>query len=544
VAGAASTYWTSTGLGVGVTPETPLSLNANAGPSIQWLNSHSVAADAGISVFDDTAGTGLMVGSNLYITNGNVATRWNTGEESCGISFGRAGVLDFYTGGTGAVGSIRMKIDSSGHLTTGTAGGPSLRQAAASSSVPVFSFDNDTDTGYSRYGPNLLSLVTGGKQCVQIGNDRTTAPGHGLLAYWDDSEFTMNAGGAIASCHLFQNPTLTAGTAYTVTDAATVYIEAAPVGAGAGPVTITNPWAFWVDAGNSRFDGNVQTGTTGSWYLNTQAASATVPTLCPADDDTNTGWGADTADTLIGITGGTERLRLDANGCMGLGVTPYNYSFLRLGDFTSGGGDLHAERLLIDGTLTGANGDTQRLCNIDIMGGITTQSNSETIALVAQARFMEPSITKGTDTITEACTVYIGSAPTEGGSNYAFHVDDGASRFDSNILGGALAAVTGNLAGGFALGNGTAASAATADAVQLWAADAGGLAGHSGLHMRGEDDASNLVVVGYKEETANAETPQEAATPGTICKFTDSGDASGNGTYQLALDGTTWNQLA
>ena len=104
--------------------------------------------------------------------------------------------------------------------------------------------------------------------------------------------------------------------------------------------------------------------------------------------------------------------------------------------------------------------------------------------------------------------------------------------------------VAGNLAAGMALKNGTAGSASMADSVQLWAADAGGLAGHSGLHMRGEDDAANLVVVGYKEESANAETPQAAATPGTVCKFTDSGDATGNGTYQLALDGTTWNKLA
>jgi hypothetical protein len=41
----------------------------------------------------------------------------------------------------------------------------------------------------------------------------------------------------------------------TMTAAAALYIAAAPVGGGAGPVTITNSYALWVDSGTSRFDG-------------------------------------------------------------------------------------------------------------------------------------------------------------------------------------------------------------------------------------------------------------------------------------------------
>lgn len=52
-------------------------------------------------------------------------------------------------------------------------------------------------------------------------------------------------------------PTLLAGTALTITNSATLYIANSPLGGGAGPATITNAYAIWVDAGVSRFDGNI-----------------------------------------------------------------------------------------------------------------------------------------------------------------------------------------------------------------------------------------------------------------------------------------------
>lgn len=50
-------------------------------------------------------------------------------------------------------------------------------------------------------------------------------------------------------------PTMSAGTALTITNSATLYIADAPTGAGAGPAAITNPYALWVDSGAVRFDG-------------------------------------------------------------------------------------------------------------------------------------------------------------------------------------------------------------------------------------------------------------------------------------------------
>lgn len=50
-------------------------------------------------------------------------------------------------------------------------------------------------------------------------------------------------------------PTMSAGTALTITNAATLYIADAPAAGGAGPAAITNPYAIWVDSGAVRFDG-------------------------------------------------------------------------------------------------------------------------------------------------------------------------------------------------------------------------------------------------------------------------------------------------
>lgn len=57
--------------------------------------------------------------------------------------------------------------------------------------------------------------------------------------------------------------------------------------------------------------------------------------------------------------------------------------------------------------------------------------------------------------------------------------------------------------------------------------------------------ASVKTLNGFGEESANAETPTAASfLPGNIINFIDSGDASGNGTYLLALNGTSWTKFA
>jgi hypothetical protein len=78
-------------------------------------------------------------------------------------------------------------------------------------------------------------------------------------------------------------PTYSDATAMTITSAATLAIRGAPIGGGAGPVTITNPYALWVQAGLSRFDGTVDAqviqGTGANLVLQDAAALTTSITL-------------------------------------------------------------------------------------------------------------------------------------------------------------------------------------------------------------------------------------------------------------------------
>jgi hypothetical protein len=55
-------------------------------------------------------------------------------------------------------------------------------------------------------------------------------------------------------------PTMSAASSMTITNAATLYIADAPAAGGAGPSAITNPYAIWVDDGNVRMDDNVTVG--------------------------------------------------------------------------------------------------------------------------------------------------------------------------------------------------------------------------------------------------------------------------------------------
>ncbi len=81
--------------------------------------------------------------------------------------------------------------------------------------------------------------------------------------YTDSSAAGTRASGAAVS---FAQPTFAAsdpGT--TITDAATVYIANSPT--GGSNMTVTNPWALWVDAGYSRFDDSVMLGRTANSSL-------------------------------------------------------------------------------------------------------------------------------------------------------------------------------------------------------------------------------------------------------------------------------------
>lgn len=99
-----------------------------------------------------------------------------------------------------------------------------------------------------------LSFTPGSK----AGTPSTTGSFLNIVAATFTDSNTAGSGTAAAfSATALQRPTLAAtNSSVTSTDAATLYIANSP--AAGTNVTITNPWAIWVDAGNVRFDGNFQ----------------------------------------------------------------------------------------------------------------------------------------------------------------------------------------------------------------------------------------------------------------------------------------------
>ena len=141
--------------------------------------------------------------------------------------------------------------------------------------------------------------------------------------------------------------------------------------------------------------------------------------------------------TTLNIGGAATATRLGAaTSNTAVNTTVQNYIGVRLGGtMTSGGASILATQVNIDGTVTGAIGDTNGITMLRFNPTIVTQGNSETIGVVATAHFQDPNITVGTgDAITVAATLYIANAPTEGATNDALHVAAGTSRFLGNVI--------------------------------------------------------------------------------------------------------------
>jgi len=150
---------------------------------------------------------------------------------------------------------------------------------------------SDTLTGLVQSTASGTNYITGGN--LGIG---TTTPGSSLdidptnatsvtvedIAFRSSSQtLTLTDGTTITSQrhNQFIAPTLdgvAAGATETVTNAATLYIDAAPSGSN---ITITNPYALWIDSGNARVDGTVEstgikmTASPGAGYVLTSDAN-------------------------------------------------------------------------------------------------------------------------------------------------------------------------------------------------------------------------------------------------------------------------------
>ncbi len=186
--------------------------------------------------------------------------------------------------------------------------------------------------------------------------------------------------------------------------------------------------------------------------INNVASTATVPPILPNRAAATTGIGGVSGEISL-IVGGVEAVNIDSAGVVITGTLavsgagPHSIAGVTFGavqlligsTFTSDGASDIAAGLFHTPAIVGAPGDTAALTGTTLTAGITTQTATESIANIAQLQINEPNITDNlTGDITQASTVLITGAPTEGLSNFALLVISGLSEF-----GGTVQAATG-----------------------------------------------------------------------------------------------------
>ena len=137
-------------------------------------------------------------------------------------------------------------------------------------------------------------------------------------------------------------------------------------------------------------------------------------------------------DNLDAVIEGTTGAYVNAVvGPHAIGGSTVDYVRLGLtGAFTSGGASTVAFGTYTSGVLTGHSGDSAAIAGVKLNNSIVTAGNCTT---VAQLWVSEPQITVGAGSVTNSATVYIAGSATEATNDYSLFVDDGVSRFDSNV---------------------------------------------------------------------------------------------------------------
>jgi hypothetical protein len=240
-----------------------------------------------------------------------------------------------------------------------------------------------------------------------------------------------------------------------------------------GDWIVTGNWTFDNDPGApflvssssavvTNLDADLLDGIQGAAYLRSDTADAMTGVLTMGDStaadfqinfttDVQTYYVGtdDSADELvIGLgtgMGTTPAIRVDTNqnvtisqdlfvsgvGPHAIGGAAVDYVRLGLrGAFTSGGASTVAYGTYTNGAITGHSADSDAIVGVKLNNTVVTAGNCTTIA---QLWVSEPQITVGSGSVTNSASLYVAGAATEATNDYAFWVDSGVSRFDSNV---------------------------------------------------------------------------------------------------------------
>ena len=193
---------TSSGL-VGINTSAPTALlsfgvqrSVQTYPPICFQTAYgSGLADAAISTTDDSGGTDIMMGSNVYMGQNGTFTRYFSSYGSAAVRCGYTGITMFYNKSGNNAPAESMRIDGSGRLLIGTAAnqhnGGDLLQLAAESSTASLSLNRYTANAHPSYVNFFKSrnASLSGQTVVQDGDTL------GLLAFYG-SDGTDRALGA------------------------------------------------------------------------------------------------------------------------------------------------------------------------------------------------------------------------------------------------------------------------------------------------------------------------------------------------------------
>ena len=170
--------------------------------------------------------------------------------------------------------------------------------------------------------------------------------------------------------------------------------------------------------------------------------SATVLSIAATDEIDLTATAVDLNGTLDvsgtlavgGDTTLTGDLVVSSTGPHAIGATVQNAMMYVAGTKTSTGASSTVHGWWFNNLTAGASGDTTLQTALYCQGKVTTQAVSETITDVVNVLIAEPNITKGSgSSITNASSLKIEGAPSEGTNNYALWVDAGATRLDGDL---------------------------------------------------------------------------------------------------------------